>query len=52
MLAYFFSHCNVDSDWVEKIKRLIKNYPQINLSEMGFPQNWEQRPIWQKIVLK
>ena len=52
MLAYFFSHCNIDSDWVEKIKRLIKNYPQINLGEMGFPQNWEQRPIWQKLSTK
>jgi abortive infection bacteriophage resistance protein len=46
MLAYFFSHCNSDSDWIEQIKELIKNYPQINIVDMGFPHDWKLRPIW------
>ncbi len=53
ILAYLFSHCNSNSYWPQRVKELIKNYPQINPVDMGFPQNWEEnRSIWQEPSIK
>jgi len=52
MMAYLFNHFNPDSSWSTRVINLIKNHPQVNLADMGFPQNWKQRPIWLEITSK
>lgn len=39
------------SRWRECFKGLLHDFPGINLQQMGFPQNWEQSPIWQPLPL-
>lgn len=33
--------------FITKLKALIENYPSVDIAAMGFPQNWQQEPLWQ-----
>lgn len=32
---------------IKRLKELINTCPQVDLHEMGFPENWESEPLWQ-----
>lgn len=32
--------------WAEKLRELLEEHPEISTDEMGFPPDWEERPIW------
>lgn len=34
----------------QEFYNLFDDFPSIQLYKMGFPENWEQQPIWQKII--
>lgn len=34
------------SSWHQRFKALLDEYPDIPLISMGFPENWEECPIW------
>lgn len=34
------------SRWSERVRTLLSKMPDIPLESMGFPENWEQSPIW------
>ena len=34
------------SSWHQKFRKLLADYPDIPLLEMGFPESWDQSPIW------
>lgn len=34
------------NEWLQKLNTLIEQYPIVKLSEMGFPSDWRDRPIW------
>jgi abortive infection bacteriophage resistance protein len=36
------------SNWPERLRALLAEYPSIPLNEMGFPDAWESSPIWQQ----
>ena len=45
-----FRHTDVISpqnDMKAKIDTLLVNYPDIDIAAMGFPQGWENEPVWQ-----
>ncbi|MFN6962357.1 MAG: hypothetical protein ACK4S4_01190 [Pyrinomonadaceae bacterium] len=35
-----------DTSFKTKIKLLTAEHPGIELSEMGFPNDWEKQPLW------
>lgn len=36
-----------DSHWEERLEHLLKEYPEIDASMMGFPKDWISLPIWE-----
>ena len=30
----------------ERLNMLLTRYPSVDTSAMGFPQNWENEPLW------
>jgi abortive infection bacteriophage resistance protein len=38
------------TNWGEKLAGLIAEHPEVNLADMGFPQDWKTRPVWGLIV--
>ena len=47
MLSYLMSIISPTSTWRKRLKFLILSTPQIDVTTMGFPVDWEQRPLWQ-----
>ncbi|MYG10223.1 MAG: hypothetical protein F4170_05160 [Rhodobacteraceae bacterium] len=48
MIDHFLSFIVLDnevSDWKENLLELIKSHSEINLSSMGFPDNWRELNI-------
>jgi len=43
MLSYMFERLGTADGFVEKIKALLEEYPEINLENMGFPDDWSER---------
>jgi abortive infection bacteriophage resistance protein len=39
----------VGSSWGVRLRELLAEYPQIRRCSMGFPDNWEESPIWDEI---
>ena len=46
MVKYFLDIISPANDFKEKLMTLLKLYPEIDISAMGFPRNW-QHSIWQ-----
>lgn len=46
MLAYMMHLLCPDSTWTSRAKHLIRSCPQAKLTDMGFPQDWQQRAFW------
>lgn len=40
------------STWALKLSKLLSHYPQVSLSNMGVPDDWEQDPFWNKALNK
>lgn len=38
---------NPENNLVNKFSELVKEYPKINISYMGFPADWKENPAWQ-----
>jgi len=45
ILSYFFKGMKTSEGFVGKIDTLIKDNPNINIENMGFPDNWKERLI-------
>ncbi|CAM4401764.1 Abortive infection bacteriophage resistance protein [Pedobacter westerhofensis] len=37
---------NPENSMIKKFSELLKEYPKINISYMGFPADWEKNPAW------
>lgn len=46
MLAFLMTRISPQSSWLDRLKALIANTPQVNPKDMGFPADWAQRAIW------
>lgn len=45
-LLYLEQSITPNSDIKQQLLGLFTKYPQISLRAMGFPQNWQQQPLW------
>jgi abortive infection bacteriophage resistance protein len=52
MLIYWLNIINPKHTFKNKLFRLLKSYPMVDVRAMGFPANWETEPIWnwQKVI--
>lgn len=50
-LRMFLRKINPTSSWAARLSRLCQTFPKapgISLRQAGFPENWEQLPVWQQ----
>ncbi len=47
MLNILLQKISPDSRWAGRLKNLFDHHPAIPKNKMGFPTDWEKRPIWQ-----
>lgn len=40
------NHIAPQSGWADRLIKLLDGYPDVPLASMGFPENWQQCPIW------
>jgi len=48
IIKYFLNIISPNNDLFQKIKTLFANYPEIDLNALGFPQEWENEPLWRQ----
>lgn len=46
-LAYMQDNIHPQNTFKQQIKDLLSRYGNVNLHQMGFPNNWETEPLWQ-----
>lgn len=46
ILRHVVSICAPNSAWPARLASLLSRYPDIRRGMMGFPDNWEDSPIW------
>ncbi|MBR4637476.1 MAG: Abi family protein [Bacteroidales bacterium] len=51
IIKYFVNIISPENDMGQKLKTLLSNYPEVDTSAMGFPQGWEEEPVWNSTVV-
>ena len=46
VIKYFLDIIVPQNDFKSKIYTLLSDYPEINPAAMGFPQGWDNEPLW------
>lgn len=46
MIVYLLDIINPKSTFKFRLKELLKAYPNVDVTAMGFPTNWEQESLW------
>ncbi|MDE6694342.1 MAG: Abi family protein [Bacteroidales bacterium] len=46
VLAYLENVIHPDNNFVTLFKKLLDEYPNVDVAAMGFPKNWENEPLW------
>lgn len=46
MMLYLLASINPKNQMVYRLKVLLKKYPNVDVTAMGFPFNWEKEPLW------
>ena len=46
ILTYFLNVVNHPNGFIDKLYKLINNYPIIDLAAMGFPKNWREEELF------
>lgn len=53
-IAYFLNNISGHTKWVERVKAVIDEYsaksPHISYKKMGFPDGWEELPLFQDML--
>lgn len=52
MLLHMMNVINPGHSWKTRLGKLLKRYPGIRPDSMGFPDDWENLPLWQGIFDK
>ena len=47
IIKYFLDVISPQNDMRDKLLKLLADFPSIDLAAMGFPQSWQQEPLWQ-----
>jgi abortive infection bacteriophage resistance protein len=46
LLKWLLRQIAPQSQWTNRLRELLKSYPDIPLNLAGFPPTWETSPIW------
>lgn len=46
IIKYFLNTVSPNNDMTQKIKDLMSKFPNVNMSAMGFPPDWENEHLW------
>jgi abortive infection bacteriophage resistance protein len=46
IIKYFLNIISPKNDMTDKLKTLLTAFPEIDTAAMGFPQGWENEPLW------
>ena len=46
IILYFLQTINPNNTFVTRFKSLLAKYPSVEVTAMGFPQNWQDEPLW------
>ena len=46
IIKYFLDVISPQNDMKDKLLQLLSDYPSIDINAMGFPQGWQQEPLW------
>lgn len=46
MIIYMLNTVNPKHSFIGRFKKLLAEYPNIDVKAMGFPANWENDPLW------
>lgn len=46
IIKYFLDIISPDNDFLAKLRWLFVDFPEIDLTAMGFPKGWETEPLW------
>ncbi len=48
IVRYFLGIISPHNDMYSKLKVLLAKFPMIDIAAMGFPEQWENEPLWQE----
>ncbi|NCB00882.1 MAG: CAAX protease [Spirochaetia bacterium] len=48
IINYVLMQIAPEYSWRTRLNNLLVEYPSIPIERMGFPENWEQSPLWKK----
>lgn len=48
IMVRLLNSINPENSLISKFQQLIKEYPNIDLSQMGFPSDWMENPAWKE----
>ncbi len=46
ILKWFVDIISPDNDMKMHLKKLLSDFPNVDIAAMGFPKNWEEEPLW------
>ena len=47
ILKWFVDIISPQNDMKDHLKQLLSQFPNVDITAMGFPLNWEEEPLWQ-----
>ena len=47
MILYLLQSASPNATFASRIKNLLASYPNVDPVAMGFPENWQEEPLWQ-----
>lgn len=50
IIKYFVDTVKPTNTFTQRLSTLIDNFPIIRVSDMGFPENWLQHPLWKNTL--
>lgn len=50
LLLHLVTYIEPTTDWPERLIRLLRSLDPTLIPEMGFPSDWQTRPVWQSLL--
>lgn len=51
ILKYMMNQVAPQSSWAGRFQTLLSKYPQVPIDQMGFPENWQECPVWKEPMI-
>lgn len=51
-IAYWLDFMGYGDDLKKNFKSLLASYPQVDPAAMGFPKDWDSKPLWRLVIFK